>query len=83
MKEFYQKFYVHPSDEAIKDSEEYKEKSNIRSKLEDELIEILGGIYAVHYKKFDNFLSALYDEYEVLLEGMYLLGATDRERMLK
>ena len=83
MSEFYQKFYMYPSVEAIKDSEEYREKYDIRSKLEDEVAKVLGGIGTANYKIFDNFLTALYDEYEVLLEGMYLLGAADRERMLK
>lgn len=83
MSEFYQKFYTHPSVEATKDSEEYREKYDIRSKLEDEVTNLLGGIGTAEYKIFDNFLSALYDEYEVLLEGMYLLGAADRERMLR
>ena len=82
MREFYQNFYMHPSVEAIKDSEEYREKCDIRSKLEDEVVKLLGGINTKNYKIFDNFLTALYDEYEVLLEGMYLLGAADRERML-
>ena len=83
MTEFYQKFYIHPSDEAIKDSDEYKKKYDIRSELEDEVEKILGGIDTAEYKVFDKFLSALYNEYEVLLQGMYLLGALDRERMLK
>ncbi len=83
MTEFYQKFYIHPSDVAIKDSDEYKKKYDIRSELEDEVEKILGGINTAEYKVFDKFLSALYDEYEVLLQGMYLLGALDRERMLK
>lgn len=83
MSEFYQKFYTYPSVEAIKDSEEYREKYDVRSKLEDEVTKLLGGIGTADYKIFDNFLSAMYDEYEVLLEGMYLLGAADRERMLK
>lgn len=83
MREFYQKFYLHPSDEAIKDSKEYKEKSKIRSELENEVEKILGGTGTAEYKMFDNFLTAFYDENEVLLEEMYLMGARDREKMLR
>ena len=83
MREFYQNFYKHPSDEAIKDSEEYKEKNRIRFELENEVEEMLGGNSTAEYKIFDDFLTAFYDEYEVLLEEMYLLGAYDRERMLR
>lgn len=83
MRAFYREFREHTYDEAVKDSEEYKEKAEIRFVLENEVIEILGGINTAEYKVFDKFLSALYDEYEVLLQGMYLLGALDRERMLK
>ena len=83
MREFYKNFYMHPSDEAIKDSEEYKEKSRIRFELENEVEKMLGGMGTAEYKKFDDFLTAFYDENEVLLEEMYLLGAYDRERMLR
>ena len=83
MRAFYREFREHTYDEAVKDSEEYKEKAEIRFVLENEVIEILGGINTAEYKVFDKFLSALYDEYEVLLQRMYLLGALDRERMLK
>ena len=49
MTEFYQKFYIHPSDVAIKDSDEYKKKYDIRSELEDEVEKILGGINTAEY----------------------------------
>lgn len=83
MREFYRNFYIHASDEAVKDSEEYMEKSSIRSKLEDEMIEMLGGVRTEEYHKFDQFLSALFDEYDVMLEETYLMGAKDREKMLR
>ena len=80
---YYQNFYTHPSNEAIKDSEEYKEKKKIRHELEDEVEKMLGGTRTPEYKKFDAFLTALYDENEVLLLEMYLMGARDREMMLR
>ena len=83
MREFYRNFYMHPCDEAIKDSEEYKEKNQIRFELENEVEKMLGGTRTNEYKIFDDFLTAFYDEYEVLLEEMYLMGARDRERMLR
>lgn len=83
MREFYQKFYLHPCDEAIKDSEEYKEKNKIRFELEEKVEKMLGGTRTTEYKVFDDFLSALYEEYEVILEEMYLMGARDREKMLR
>lgn len=83
MRTFYREFREHTYDEAVKDSDEYKEKAEIRFVLENEVIEILGGISTAEYKKFDEYLSAFYEEYDVMLEEVYLLGASDRERMLK
>ena len=51
--------------------------------MEDELTEMLGGTHTPEYKKFDDFISAYADEYDVMLEEVYLLGAADRERMLR
>ena len=71
------------NDIANQINEEYKEKNRIRFELENEVEEMLGGNSTAEYKIFDDFLTAFYDEYEVLLEEMYLLGAYDRERMLR
>ena len=83
MRAFYREFREHAYDEAVKDSDEYKEMRDVRHKVEDELTEMLGGTHTSEYKKFDDFISAYADEYDVMLEEVYLLGAADRERMLR
>ena len=83
MRAFYREFREHAYDEAVKDSDEYKRMGDVRYKVEDELTEMLSGIHTPEYKKFDDFMSAYADEYDVMLEEVYLLGAADRERMLK
>ena len=44
---------------------------------------MLGGPGTAEYRKFDEFLIAFLDEYDELLVEMYLLGASDREKMLR
>ena len=83
MRQFYRDFRELAYDEAVKDSDEYKRMRDVRHKVEDELTEMLGGTHTMEYKKFDDFISAYADEYDVMLEEVYLLGAADRERMLK
>ena len=83
MRVFYRTHYEHAYDIAVKDSVEYKKMRDIRYLIEDELTELLGGTGTEAYKKFDEFISAYADENDVMLEEVYLLGAADRERMLK
>ena len=83
MRSYYRRFYENPCDLVIAESDEFKEKRDIRHKLEDELTEMLGGTKTVLYKKFDEYISAYADEMEVMREETYLLGAADREQMLK
>ena len=56
---------------------------SIRYVIEDELTEKLGGTKTELYQLFEKFIDAYADEMDVLLEEMYLLGAKDREKMLK
>ena len=43
----------------------------------------MGVIRTSLYRKFDDFISAYADEMDVMLEEVYLLGALDREKMLR
>lgn len=83
MRSYYRRFYENPCDFVISESNEFKEKRDLRYKLEDELTEMLGGTQTLLYLKFDQYVSAYADEMEVMREETYLLGAFDRERMLK
>lgn len=80
MKSFYRNYYEDVYSEAIKEFTEYQEKQivkyDLQAKIEEELSE--KGL-----KLFEQFLDALADEQEILLQEMYLLGAQDRERMLR
>lgn len=83
MRLFYRTFYEHAYDVAVADSEEYREKQQIRQALEDELEKMMGGINTPLYQKFDEYVGAYADEMDVMHEETYLLGASDRERMLR
>ena len=83
MRTYYRRFYENPCDLVVADSEEFKEKRDLRYKSEDELTEMMGGNRTLLYQKFDDYISAYADEMEVMREETYLLGAADREQMLK
>ena len=83
MRPYYRRFYENPCDLVVADSEEFREKRDLRYKLEDELTEMMGGNRTLLYQKFDDYISAYADEMEVMREETYLLGAADREQMLK
>ena len=83
MGSYYRRFYENPSDLVVTESDEFKEKRDLRYNLEDELTEMMGGTGTIMYKKFDEYISAFSEEMEVMREETYLLGAADREQMLK
>lgn len=74
---------MNPQNEAVKDSEEYKIKRNRRHELETKFTEYLKNAGQGMLQMFEEYLDAYADEQENLLEEMYLLGALDRERMLR
>lgn len=83
MREFYRIFYTDSFPSTVKESEAYLVKRENRYKREIELLEILEGIDSEAHKKFDEYLDACAEEVEIFLEEIYLLGASDREKMLK
>ena len=83
MRSYYRRFYENPSDLVVTESDEFKEKRDLRYNLEDELTEMMGGTGTIMYKKFDEYISAFSEEMEVMREETYLLGAADREQVLK
>lgn len=83
MREFYRIFYADSISNTVKELEAYLVKRENRYKRETELLEILGGIDSEVHKRFNEYLDACAEEVEILLEEIYLLGARDREKMLK
>ena len=82
MKSFLNNYYADFQREAVKESEEYKEKRNKRYEIE-RAFELGLQEYKELSELFEAYLDACADELEVLLEQMYLLGAADREKMLR
>ena len=83
MRNYYRRMYENPCDLVITDSEEFEEKKKLRYELENKLEEMMGGTSTHIYKVFDEYISAFSDEMEVMREETYLLGAADREQLLK
>ena len=83
MRDYYRNRYDHAYDVAVAGSVAYENEKNIRQEKEDELIRLLGGTGTIAYQKFDEYITAYMQEMDVMLEEIYLLGALDRERMLR
>ena len=82
MKSFLTNYYVDYQSEAVKESEEYKEKRNKRYEME-RAFELGLQEYKELSELFEAYLDACADEQEILLQEMYLMGAQDREKMLR
>lgn len=83
MKAFLNNYYSNYQTEAVKDSEEYKERRSYRYELEKKFELMLQELSDDLIKVFDDYLDACADEKEILLQEMYLMGAQDREKMLR
>lgn len=83
MKSFCKNYYSDFEKEAIKNSESYKERREERYKAENELVLKLQEYGEEAIELFEKYLDAYADEIEVHLEEMYLMGAEDREKMLR
>ncbi len=83
MRQYYCDTYQCPTDAAIENSREFEQKRNIRYKMEEKLTQMMGGKGSALFKAFDDYVTAMADEHNVIEEAMYLMGARDRERMLR
>ena len=83
MQSFYRRYYENPQSEAVKNSKEYKEQRNRRCKVETELENKINEVGEELAQLFELYTECYGDEIDIALEQMYLLGASDRERMLR
>ena len=83
MKLFLNNKYADLQTEAVKDSAEYKERRSYRYELEKKIELLLQELSKDLIKVFDDYIDACADEQEILLQEMYLMGAQDREKMLR
>ena len=83
MKSFLNNYYADYQSEAVKDSEEYRKRQTKRYEMEKKFELLLQENSKELVEVFEDYLDACADELEVLLEQMYLLGAADREKMLR
>lgn len=83
MKSFLNNYYADYQSEAVKDSVEYQEKRKLRYKTEKKFVLMLQENSKELVEVFEDYLDACADELEVLLEEIYLMGAQDREKMLR
>lgn len=83
MRSFYEKYYADPQKTAVKDSEEYTKQRDLRYDVEERFVKLLSKSDDDLEQLFEEYLDACADEIEILLREIYLLGASDREKMLK
>lgn len=82
MRSFCQKYYSDFQTDAVKDSTEYQERKKKRYEIERKF-ELKLQEHEGLEKLFEEYLDACADEQEVLQEEVYLLGAQDREKMMR
>ena len=83
MKSFLNNYYADYQSEAVKDSVEYQEKRKLRYETEKKFVLMLQENSKELVEVFEDYLDVCADELEVLLEEIYLMGAQDREKMLR
>lgn len=82
MKSFLNNYYADYQSESVKDSVEYQEIKKKRYEIERKF-ELKLQEHEGLEKLFEEYLDACADEQEVLQEEVYLLGAQDREKMMR
>ena len=83
MKSFLNNYYADYQSEVVKDAVEYQKRRKRRYEIEKKFALLLQESSKELVVVFDDYLDTYADELEILLEEMYLMGANDRERMLK
>jgi len=83
MRHYYTNVYENPQRKAVENSDTYFEKRNLRYEKEENFINKMKSIAPGLNAYFEEYLDSYSDELEILLEEMYILGASDREKMLK
>ena len=59
------------------------ENHSEQSKMEDQLMEMVGGSESNVWKLYESIMCVYFDMEEIIKQAVYLQGAYDRERMLK
>ena len=83
MKSFLNNYYADYQSEAVKDSEEYRKRQTKRYEIEKKFELLLQENSKELVELFEVYLDSCADEFEILLQEMYLMGAQDREKMLR
>ena len=83
MKSFLNNYYADYQSEAVKDSEEYRKRQTKRYEMEKKFELLLQENSKKLVEVFEDYLDVYADELEILLEEIYLMGAQDREKMLR
>lgn len=84
MKDYYDLRYEETDGENhFVDETAYQEKQSEQSKMEDQLMEMVGGSESNVWKLYESIMCVYFDMEEIIKQAVYLQGAYDRERMLK
>lgn len=83
MRDYYRMNYFQDCKPLLIEREEYDRKYKIRYQLEEEFKERLEGYDSELYLDFEKLVDCIEDVHNVMLEEMYLIGARDRENMLR
>lgn len=83
MRDYYRMSYFQDCKPMLIEREKYDEKCKIRYQLEEAFKERLEGYDSKLYPEFEKLVDCIEDVHNIMLEEMYLIGARDRENMLR
>lgn len=83
MAEFFTQQYEDPIYEAVQGDEEYARLHSKFKESEQALFNFVGGFDAPAWKLYEQLASDFYEAEHAMVKDVYLMGAEDREKMLR
>lgn len=83
MNQFYSKMYEEPEKEAVNKNEEYAAARYRREQAEEKLLKLMEKESRELQNGFADLMLAMNEQQRILEKAMYMMGAKDRERMLR
>jgi hypothetical protein len=83
MRDYYRMRYFQDCMPMLIEREEYDKKSEIRYQMEEAFKVRLEEYSSKLYPEFEKLVDCIEDVHNVMLEEIYLIGARDRENMLR
>ncbi|MGN0294697.1 MAG: protein BART-1 [Lachnospiraceae bacterium] len=81
--EQYYDLYEDPIGTAVEGNEAYEQLSDVQHEMEEEFAKCIGGVGSENWKRYEKMMMVYFSKISVVSKCSYLMGAADRERMLR